>query len=183
MFPLLCSQTDQKVAFSAGFTDSGAVGPFNTETTLVYSRVITNIGKAYSPITGNFHRVTAGRNLFLSVLPCARIEVEKSKELTPLFLSSAAGAFTVPVGGVYYIRFTAAHTGSSEFMGISRSKNGQSIMYSPGNNAGGYETLSDGLSLELEEGDVVYMGLSLGNRLVDSRVNHNTFSGFLLFSV
>eukprot|EP00063_Salmo_salar_P031308 XP_014006143.1 PREDICTED: endophilin-B1-like isoform X2 [Salmo salar] len=136
--------TDQKVAFSAGFTDSGAVGPFNTETTLVYSRVITNIGKAYSPITG---------------------------------------AFTVPVGGVYYIRFTAAHTGSSEFMGISRSKNGQSIMYSPGNNAGGYETLSDGLSLELEEGDVVYMGLSLGNRLVDSRVNHNTFSGFLLFSV
>ncbi|XP_029612706.1 complement C1q-like protein 3 [Salmo trutta] len=133
-----------KVAFSAGFTDSGAVGPFNTETTLVYSRVITNIGKAYSPITG---------------------------------------AFTAPVGGVYYIRFTASHTGSSEFMGISRSKNGQSIMYSPGNNAGGYEALSDGLSLELEEGDVVYMPLPLGNRLVDSRVNHNTFSGFLLFTV
>lgn len=54
-------------------------------------------------------------------------------------------------------------------MGISMSKNGQSIMYSRGNNAGGYETLSNGLSLELEEGDVVYMRLPLGNRLVESR--------------
>uniref|UniRef100_A0A4W5QR75 C1q domain-containing protein n=1 Tax=Hucho hucho TaxID=62062 RepID=A0A4W5QR75_9TELE len=136
------SQDRPKVAFSAGFTDSGSVGPFNTETTLVYSRVITNISKAYSWITGNFHRVTAGRYLFLSVLPCAQIEVEKSKELTPLFLSSAAGAFTALVRGVYYIRVTASHTGSSEYMGISMFKNGQSIMYSRGNNAGGYETLS-----------------------------------------
>uniref|UniRef100_A0A4W5R2D4 C1q domain-containing protein n=1 Tax=Hucho hucho TaxID=62062 RepID=A0A4W5R2D4_9TELE len=97
------SQDRPKVAFSAGFTDSGSVGPFNTETTLVYSRVITNISKAYSWITG---------------------------------------AFTALVRGVYYIRVTASHTGSSEYMGISMFKNGQSIMYSRGNNAGGYETLS-----------------------------------------
>uniref|UniRef100_A0A8C7J357 Uncharacterized protein n=1 Tax=Oncorhynchus kisutch TaxID=8019 RepID=A0A8C7J357_ONCKI len=34
--------------FSAGLTDSGTVGPFNTETQL---RVITNMGSVYNPIT------------------------------------------------------------------------------------------------------------------------------------
>ncbi|XP_034077609.1 complement C1q-like protein 2 [Gymnodraco acuticeps] len=43
-----------QVAFSAGFTDSGAVGPFNTTITLKYSKVFTNIGQAYSPTTGIF---------------------------------------------------------------------------------------------------------------------------------
>ncbi|XP_078018871.1 uncharacterized protein LOC144458915 isoform X1 [Epinephelus lanceolatus] len=43
-----------KVAFSAGLTDAGSVGPFDTEITLKFSKVFTNIGQAYSPTTGIF---------------------------------------------------------------------------------------------------------------------------------
>ncbi|XP_029597115.1 uncharacterized protein LOC115179621 isoform X2 [Salmo trutta] len=133
-----------KVAFSAGLTDSGTVGPFVAETTLVYTKIFSNIGKAYNPATG---------------------------------------VFTAPVRGVYYIRFTAMSVQTSFYFYAYMYKNGQKIMYSQGYNAGGYETLSNGVSLELEEGDVVYMRIPASNRLYDDSNNHNIFSGFLLFTV
>ncbi|XP_067084394.1 cerebellin-1-like [Osmerus mordax] len=43
-----------KVAFYTALTDSGAVGPYRTDTPLVYSKVFTNIGNPYSPVTGVF---------------------------------------------------------------------------------------------------------------------------------
>ncbi|XP_033964945.1 complement C1q-like protein 2 [Pseudochaenichthys georgianus] len=43
-----------QVAFSAGLTDAGSVGPFKTDITLKFSKVFTNIGQAYSPTTGIF---------------------------------------------------------------------------------------------------------------------------------
>ncbi|XP_059211496.1 complement C1q-like protein 2 [Centropristis striata] len=46
--------TERKVAFYTALTDSGTVGPFNTDITLKYSKVFTNIGDAYSPSTGFF---------------------------------------------------------------------------------------------------------------------------------
>ncbi|KAM8742326.1 uncharacterized protein AB9X84_019426 isoform 1-T1 [Acanthopagrus schlegelii] len=43
-----------KVAFYAALTDARTLGPYNTDITLKYSKVFTNIGKAYNPSTGFF---------------------------------------------------------------------------------------------------------------------------------
>ncbi|CAK6962231.1 multimerin-2-like [Scomber scombrus] len=43
-----------KVAFYAALTNSGGVGPYNTATVLKFSKVFTNVGNVYSPITGYF---------------------------------------------------------------------------------------------------------------------------------
>ncbi|XP_062391032.1 complement C1q-like protein 2 [Sardina pilchardus] len=43
-----------KVAFSAGLTNSGFIESGNTDLNLVFTKVITNVGQAYSSTTGFF---------------------------------------------------------------------------------------------------------------------------------
>ncbi|XP_072320370.1 complement C1q-like protein 2, partial [Eucyclogobius newberryi] len=54
----------QKVAFSVGLSDSGAVGPFDSETTLKFNKVLTNEGSAYDPQTGLFSAPVPGLYVF-----------------------------------------------------------------------------------------------------------------------
>uniref|UniRef100_A0A8C5BYZ6 C1q domain-containing protein n=2 Tax=Gadus morhua TaxID=8049 RepID=A0A8C5BYZ6_GADMO len=54
-----------RVAFSAGLSDSGAIGPFGMETTLVFTKTLTNVGQAYNQTTGIFRAPLRGLYCFL----------------------------------------------------------------------------------------------------------------------
>uniref|UniRef100_A0A3Q2QBX3 C1q domain-containing protein n=1 Tax=Fundulus heteroclitus TaxID=8078 RepID=A0A3Q2QBX3_FUNHE len=53
-----------KVAFSAGLTDSGIVGPFDKETTLTFTKIIANIGQGYNSSAGVFTAPVRGLYFF-----------------------------------------------------------------------------------------------------------------------
>ncbi|XP_043954287.1 complement C1q-like protein 2 [Gambusia affinis] len=53
-----------KVVFSAGISNSGAIGPYSTSKTLIYTRIMTNLGNAYNQHTGIFVAPVRGMYYF-----------------------------------------------------------------------------------------------------------------------
>uniref|UniRef100_A0A3Q2CL57 C1q domain-containing protein n=1 Tax=Cyprinodon variegatus TaxID=28743 RepID=A0A3Q2CL57_CYPVA len=67
--PLSACSGELKLAFSAAFSQNGAFGPFDTEVTLKFSEIFSNIGTAYNPSTGIFTAPVRGTYYFrLTVL-------------------------------------------------------------------------------------------------------------------
>lgn len=154
-----------KIAFSAGLTISGKIGPFSTETALIYSRVFTNSGSAYNPITGmHYHK---------------HLNIALKRDKTDLS-DSVAGIFTAPVKGVYYFRFTAFNNKDKEWMAVNLYHNGQRILHNS-EAANGHTFIANALILQLEQGSVVSLRLQQNCGLYDDSSSLNTFSGFLLF--
>ncbi|KAL0969397.1 hypothetical protein UPYG_G00226930 [Umbra pygmaea] len=76
-----------KVAFSAGMSGTGDVGTLEPNTPLIYSRVITNVGKAYNSLTGVFTAPVRGVYYFRFTAMAGRpnqragVQLYKNREL------------------------------------------------------------------------------------------------------
>ncbi|XP_033506755.2 complement C1q-like protein 2 [Epinephelus lanceolatus] len=93
----------------------------------------------------------------------------------------ATGIFTAPVRGIYYFSFSG-HNVSSRPMGLRLMKNGVQMVTVYNHVAGNrYETATNGMTLQLEVGDQVYMKLRANTWIFDNGNNHSTFIGHLLF--
>lgn len=94
--------------------------------------------------------------------------------------SQETGIFTAPVNGVYYFRFSG-HAQASRTMAMTLHKNNERIfsVYDQQQDISG--NASNGVTLELVQGDQVYMKLWSGKQIFDDLENHSTFSGFLVF--
>ncbi|XP_062410224.1 complement C1q-like protein 2 [Sardina pilchardus] len=91
------------------------------------------------------------------------------------------GIFTAPMRGVYSFSFSG-HNQSTRPMGLALFKNGQQMVTVYNHAAGNrYETATNGMTLQLELGDHVYMRLWTNTWIHDNSANLSTFSGHLLF--
>nr|XP_046264707.1 complement C1q-like protein 2 [Scatophagus argus] len=93
----------------------------------------------------------------------------------------ATGIFTAPVKGFYYFSFSG-HNPTTKPMGLRLMKNGVQMVTVYNHPAGNrYETATNGMNLQLEVGDQVYMTLRPHTWILDNINSHSTFIGHLLF--
>ncbi len=77
--------------------------------------------------------------------------------------------------------FLYGHASQSTPSTASIVKNGEHVVVAHGHQAQNVVNSSNGAVLILEVGDVVFVRLWSGRSIHDNWVNHNTFSGYLLF--
>ncbi|XP_023285274.1 uncharacterized protein LOC111672178 [Seriola lalandi dorsalis] len=116
-----------------------------------------------------------------------------SKEFVPLIYrnvftnignhyNSNTGYLTAPVRGVYYFRFTGHLTENYAGTRMRIVKNGHAMVFAgnrPITSTDAEDSISNGVVLQLEVGDVVAVQIS--GDVWDDQYHRTTFSGFLLF--
>uniref|UniRef100_A0A8C6S4L8 C1q domain-containing protein n=1 Tax=Neogobius melanostomus TaxID=47308 RepID=A0A8C6S4L8_9GOBI len=92
------------------------------------------------------------------------------------------GVFTAPLRGVYYFRFTGFSVKTNHWFGVILYHNNKRVSWNTDyNDDVFYASISNGLPLELEKGDVVYLVLPSNHVKYDDSYNRTVFSGFLIF--
>lgn len=97
-------------------------------------------------------------------------------------MSVYPGVFTAPVRGAYWFYINIISIAGPQPLGINLFRNQQKVLHLyefPDDNR--HEFASNGVTLLLEAGDVVFLKLPTGFKIYDDGSNYNTFGGFLLF--
>uniref|UniRef100_A0A3P9P5W6 Cerebellin 10 n=1 Tax=Poecilia reticulata TaxID=8081 RepID=A0A3P9P5W6_POERE len=98
--------------------------------------------------------------------------------------SPSTGLFTTPVRGVYHFEFHIyGHGSSTEPTYAMLVKNGVQIFATYENQSSGGQKASNGVTLMLNIGDVVFVRLQANSWVHDNQDHHTTFSGHLLFTI
>ena len=95
----------------------------------------------------------------------------------------STGFFTAQVRGVYQFSFFLHGGGAGHGTGAVLVKNGQPVVIAWEHQPTHSVNPSNGASLLLEAGDVVYVKLWQNAWIYDSQNHHSTFSGHLLFTM
>lgn len=93
------------------------------------------------------------------------------------------GIFTAPVKGAYHFEIHIYGIGGKLANAASLVHNGRHVVMAYTHQTSGGAKASNGVSLALDKGDVVFVRIWLQAKIFDNLHHHNTFSGHLLFKM